>query len=136
MNITDDDITALRTSSQQVQNWPMAALCRKALQGDEAARERVAKIITDARDAALMGEYLALKDTYERSVESYQGALDEMTRTRSVRDAAFAALTDFKARQGDPGPDDRLCCQRYGRVHHREFAVPGCRWYEPEASRT
>jgi len=135
VNITDADITELRNNSQQVQNWPMAALCRKALNGDEAARERIAGIITDARNAELMGEYLALRGTYERAATDYQGALDEMTRARSVRDTAFAALADFKARQGDAGPDDRLCCQRYGRVHPREFAVPGCRWYEPEASR-
>lgn len=136
MNITDQEIKQLQVDSQQAQNWPMAALCRKALNGDEAARIRVEKIITDAANARLMDEYLQIKDRYEQAVEDYQGAMDEMTRTRQVRDAAFAVLTDLKAREGEPTPDDKLCCQRYGRVHARDLAVPGCRWFEPEASRS
>lgn len=136
MTITDEDIRQLQTDSRQAQNWPMAALCRKALNGDEAARERLATVITDAANARLMDEYLAVKERYERAVEDYQGAMDEMTRTRGARDKAFAALSDLKAREGEPTHDDPLCCQRYGRIHHRTFAVPGCRWFEPQASRS
>lgn len=133
--ITDEDIRQLQGDAQKVQNWPMAALCRKALTGDEAARERVSKIITDARDAELMGTYLALKDAYDRSVTDYGGALDEVTRTRQVRDKAHAELRDFRVSLGTPTHSDPLCCQRYGRIHVRDLAVPGCRWFEPEASR-
>lgn len=136
MSITDDDINELRTSSQQVQNWPMAALCRKALQGDGAARERVEKIITGARDARLMAEFLALKDAYDRVVAGYQDSISMVAAMRRARDRAFAALTDLKAGQGEPTRDDPLCCQRYTRLHDRALAVPGCRWFEPEASRT
>ena len=100
MTITDAEILKLRTDAQQAQNWPLAALCRKALNGDEEARERVARIVSDAADAALMGEYLAVKQRYERSAEDYQGAISEMARTRQVRDAAFAALSDLKAKLG------------------------------------
>lgn len=136
MSITDDDILALRTSSQQVQNWPMAALCRKALQGDAAARERAAQIITSARDAELMGEYLAAKEHYERVAAGYQDAISMVAAMRRARDEAFTALTDLKAKQGEATRDDPLCCQRYTRLHDRALAVPGCRWFEPEASRT
>jgi hypothetical protein len=133
VTITDEEITRLRTSSQQVQNWPLAALCRKALNGDETARERVARIISDAADARLMGDYLTLKAAYDRAVADYGGALDEVTRTRGVRDSARTELQNFTAKLGDATRDDPLCCQRYGLIHTRDLAVPGCRWFEPEA---
>ena len=136
MSITDEEIRGLRAGAQRVQNFALAALCRKALQGDEAARERIAKIIAAASDADTMGEYLALKDAYDRAVTDYGGAQDELNRTRSVRDSAYAALRDFKAKQGDATRDDPLCCQRYGLVHLRDLAVPGCRWFEPDAGKS
>lgn len=134
--VTDEDIAQLRRDAGQARNPRLALLCGQALHGDEVARERVAKIITDARDADLMAEFLAVREIYERHAGAYRDALDEVTRTRLARDTAFATLTDLRQRQGEPTGDDPLCCQRYGRLHLREHAVPGCRWFEAEASKT
>src|ERR1700733_414087 len=42
---------------------------------------------------------------------------------------AEARVDALKGAAGDGGPDDPLCCQRYGRLHHPVFSVTGCPWY-------
>jgi hypothetical protein len=74
-----------------------------------------------------MAEYLAAKGEWERLVIecSRPGAAPELR--GHLAEARFDAL---KAAGGEGGPDDPLCCQRYGRLHSPTFSVTGCRWYE------
>src|ERR1700722_6666146 len=81
-----------------------------------------------------MAEYLAAKGEWERLIRecSRPGAAPELRGQLAAAEARFDAL---KAAGGEGGPDDPLCCQRYGRLHSPTFSVTGCRWYEGSPQR-
>jgi len=49
ITITDDDIEALYGEAGQAGDLEMAAICQRALDGDEAARGECERVILDAR---------------------------------------------------------------------------------------
>jgi hypothetical protein len=77
------------------------------------------------RELALMAEYRLAR----RLWEDLTAELPATGAGRQNALAAQAVVDILKARLGEPGADDPLCCQRYGRVHDLSFAVQGCRWH-------
>jgi hypothetical protein len=75
----------------------------------------------------VMRAYQAAKDRQEHAVSEYYASPTYGGRCRMQE--AYAAVDGMKEAAGEPRPGDRLCCQRYGRLHAPVFSVTGCRWY-------
>jgi hypothetical protein len=80
-------------------------------------------------DLALLGEYVAAREEYERLISKFGPAHTPGQDWPAVVYQAGDRVDALKDAAGEPQPGDPLCCQRYGRLHLPEFALQGCRWY-------
>jgi hypothetical protein len=76
-----------------------------------------------------LSAYLAAKAASERLTAEWvsSGYKPGDPAPQYVRDAE-ARVGAMKRAAGEGGPDEPLCCQRYGRLHEPAFSVAGCRW--------
>ena len=76
---------------------------------------------------AALTAYLAAKESCERLVNAWASSAQPGDQVPDeVKEAKYRLDAMKAAAAGEAGPGEPLCCQRYSRLHHPAFSVPGC----------